>query len=116
MTRTSTTGRFGLLLTLANGFRRVHLRGPWRSVRQRAAIQIGLFRNIGDFVYLPVATTGNLMRLVESGYTGFVDHDATAWRAFTIHAWGVPAIWLPTGVLFATLVMFVIDERKGIEP
>ena len=100
-----------------------------------AAMQIGLFRNIGDFVYLPVATTGNLMRLVESGYTGFVDHDATARRAFGIyaaltlfftggavvgafatHAWGVRAIWLPAGVLFVTLVMFVIDERKGIEP
>ena len=100
-----------------------------------AAMQIGLFRNIGDFVYLPVATTGNLMRLVESGYTGFVDHDATARRAFGIyaaltlfftggalvgafatHAWGVHAIWLPAGVLFVTLVMFVIDERKGIEP
>ena len=100
-----------------------------------AAMQIGLFRNIGDFVYLPVATTGNLMRLVESGYTGFVDHDATARRAFGIyaaltlfftggavvgafatHAWGVRAIWLPAGVLFVTLVMFVIDERKGIQP
>ncbi|SBS70893.1 conserved membrane hypothetical protein [uncultured Mycobacterium sp.] len=100
-----------------------------------AAMQIGLFRNIGDFVYLPVATTGNLMRLVESGYTGFVDHDATARRAFHIyaaltlfftggalvgafatHAWGVRAIWLPAGVLFVTLVMFVIDERKGVEP
>lgn len=100
-----------------------------------AAMQIGLFRNIGDFVYLPVATTGNLMRLVESGYTGFVDHDATARRAFGIyaaltlfftggalvgafatHAWGVHAIWLPAGILFVTLVMFVIDERKGVEP
>jgi uncharacterized membrane protein YoaK (UPF0700 family) len=100
-----------------------------------AAMQIGLFRNIGDFVYLPVATTGNLMRLVESGYTGFVDHDATARRAFNIYAaltlffsggalvgafvtraWGFHAIWLPAGVLFVTLVMFVIDERKGIEP
>ena len=100
-----------------------------------AALQIGLFRNIGDFVYLPVATTGNLMRLAESGYTGFVDHDATARRAFTIyaaltlffiggalagafatHAWHVHAIWLPAALLFVTLVFFVIDERKGIEP
>ena len=36
--------------------------------------------------------------------------------AFANHAWGVRAIWLPAGVLFVTLVMFVIDERKGIEP
>ena len=31
-----------------------------------AAVQIGLFRNVGDLAYLPVATTGNLMRLVTS--------------------------------------------------
>src|ERR1700741_3512953 len=35
-----------------------------------AAVQIGLFRNIGDLVYLPVATTGNLMRCVEAGDDG----------------------------------------------
>lgn len=100
-----------------------------------AAMQIGLFRNIGDFVYLPVATTGNLMRLVEAGYTGFVDHDATSRRAFGTYAaltvvfaggalvgafatraWRVHAIWLPAAVLVVTLVLFVVDERKGIEP
>ena len=27
-----------------------------------AAIQTGLFRNVGDLAYLPVATTGNLLR------------------------------------------------------
>ncbi|MCX2929595.1 YoaK family protein [Mycobacterium sp. CVI_P3] len=100
-----------------------------------AAMQIGLFRKIGDFVYLPVATTGNLMRLIESGYTGFVDHDAIARRAFRTYAavtlfftggalagafatraWSVQAIWLPAAVLFVTLVLFVVDERKGIEP
>jgi uncharacterized membrane protein YoaK (UPF0700 family) len=99
-----------------------------------AAMQIGLFRNIGDLMYLPVATTGNLMRLVESGYTGFVDHDATARHAFGIyaaltlvftggaligafatHAWSVRAIWLPAAVLVVTLILFVLDERKGIE-
>jgi uncharacterized membrane protein YoaK (UPF0700 family) len=100
-----------------------------------AAMQIGLFRNIGDFVYLPVATTGNLMRLVESGYTGFVDRDATARRAFIIYAyltlfftggavvgafatraWSVHAIWIPAAVLFVTLILFILDERRGIEP
>jgi uncharacterized membrane protein YoaK (UPF0700 family) len=100
-----------------------------------AAMQIGLFRNIEDFVYLPVATTGNLMRLVESGYTGFVDHDAKARHAFRVYAaltlfftggalagafltrmWHYHAIWLPAGVLFVTLILFIIDERKGIEP
>ena len=41
-----------------------------------AAVQMGLFRNIGDLAYLPVATTGNLMRFIEAGYEGFVDRTA----------------------------------------
>ena len=41
-----------------------------------AAVQIGLFRSIGDLAYLPVATTGNLMRFVEAGYDGFVGKNA----------------------------------------
>ncbi|MCW2661926.1 MAG: putative rane protein [Mycobacterium sp.] len=34
-------------------------------------IQIGLFRSIGDLVYMPLATTGNLRRVVEAGYDFF---------------------------------------------
>ena len=95
-----------------------------------AATQIGLFRNIGELVYLPVATTGNLMRVVEAGYDGFVEKQASARRAFVVYgsltlafacgafcgavaslAWGVHAIWLPAGFLAVTLVLFIIDER-----
>jgi uncharacterized membrane protein YoaK (UPF0700 family) len=95
-----------------------------------AAMQIGLFRNIGELVYLPVATTGNLMRFVEAGYDGFVAKKPTARRAFGVYgsltlvfacgafigavaslAWGVHAIWLPAGFLAVTLVLFIIDEH-----
>ena len=96
-----------------------------------AAVQIGLFRNIGDLVYLPVATTGNLMRCVEAGYDGFVakrpavtpgvrglrHSDRRVRRrcaligAFASRAWGVHAIWLPAGFLAFTLCLFIIDER-----
>jgi uncharacterized membrane protein YoaK (UPF0700 family) len=95
-----------------------------------AAMQIGLFRNIGDLVYLPVATTGNLMRFVEAAYDGFVERDARSRRAFGVYgtlilafgcgaligaiasrAWGVHAIWLPAAFLAATLCLFIIDER-----
>ncbi|MCW2626603.1 YoaK family protein [Mycobacterium sp.] len=95
-----------------------------------AAMQIGLFRNIGDLVYLPVATTGNLMRFVEAGYDGFVERHAPSRRAFGVYgalilafaagaltgavaslALGVHAIWLPAGVLAITLCLFIIDER-----
>ena len=95
-----------------------------------AAMQIGLFRNIGDLVYLPVATTGNLMRFVEAGYDGFVEKRPESRRAFGVYgaligvfaagalvgafasrAWGVHAIWLPAGFLTFTLSLFIIDER-----
>ena len=46
-----------------------------------AAVQMGLFRNIGDLAYLPVATTGNLMRFVEAGYDGFVEKHIPSRRA-----------------------------------
>jgi uncharacterized membrane protein YoaK (UPF0700 family) len=94
-----------------------------------AAMQIGLFRNIGELAYLPVATTGNLMRFVEAGYAGFVDRRPDQRRAFGVYgaliltfatgalvgayasrAWGVHAIWLPAGFLAVTLCLFIIDE------
>jgi uncharacterized membrane protein YoaK (UPF0700 family) len=95
-----------------------------------AAMQIGLFRNVGELVYLPVATTGNLMRFVEAGYDGFVEKHAESRRAsgvygtlivafasgalvgaFASRAWGVHAIWLPAAFLAITLCLFIIDER-----
>lgn len=100
-----------------------------------AGIQIGLFRSIGDLVYVPLATTGNIMRFVEAGYGGFVDREPgerTAFRtyglltlffaggavvgAYATRAMGIHAIWLPAGLLAVTLALFVIDERRGIEP
>ena len=36
--------------------------------------------------------------------------------AFATRAWSVHAIWIPAAVLFVTLILFVIDERKGVEP
>jgi uncharacterized membrane protein YoaK (UPF0700 family) len=94
-----------------------------------AAMQIGLFRNIGDLAYLPVATTGNMMRLMESGYDALVEKHAESRRAFGVYgalisaftvgavtgsiasmAWGTHAIWLPAGFLGITLCLFIIDE------
>jgi uncharacterized membrane protein YoaK (UPF0700 family) len=95
-----------------------------------AAVQIGLFRNVGELVYLPVATTGNLMRFVEAGYEGLVEKHAASRQAFGVYgaliaafacgafvgaiasdAWGVRAVWLPAGFLAITLALFIIDER-----
>jgi uncharacterized membrane protein YoaK (UPF0700 family) len=95
-----------------------------------AAVQIGLFRNIGDLAYLPVATTGNLMRFMESAYDGLVEKRAESRRPLVVYgtlilafasgalagalstdAWGVRAIWLPAGFLAVTLCLFVVDER-----
>jgi uncharacterized membrane protein YoaK (UPF0700 family) len=95
-----------------------------------AAVQMGLFRNVGDLAYLPVATTGNLMRFVESGYDGFVEKQAASRRACRVYgtliigfaggaligaiasrAWGAHAIWLAASMLAVTLVLFIVDER-----
>ncbi|MDT5111160.1 MAG: hypothetical protein QOE20_3050, partial [Mycobacterium sp.] len=95
-----------------------------------AAMQMGLFRNVGDLAYLPVATTGNLMRFVESGYDGFVEKRSASRRAcgiygtlivgfaggaligaFASRAWGARAIWLAAGILAVTLALFIVDER-----
>jgi len=91
----------------------------------------GLFRNIGDLAYLPVATTGNLMRFMESVYDGAVEKRAEARRPTAVYgililafasgalagavatdAWSVRAIWLPAGFLAVTLCLFIIDERE----
>jgi uncharacterized membrane protein YoaK (UPF0700 family) len=97
-----------------------------------AGIQIGVFRSIGDLAYMPLATTGNLMRVVEAGYDFFVEKNSSSRRAFMVYAdvigafaagaiagafttraWGLHAIWVPAGLLAVTLVLFVIDEREG---
>lgn len=98
-----------------------------------AAVQIGLFRNVGDLAYLPVATTGNLMRFMESAYDRVVDKKAQAHRAMVVYgtlivafaggalvgaivtdAFGVRAIWLPAGFLAVTLCLFVVKEREWL--
>jgi uncharacterized membrane protein YoaK (UPF0700 family) len=93
-------------------------------------MQMGLFRNVGDLAYLPVATTGNLMRFVETGYDGFIEQRAPSRRAcgiygtlivgftggaligaFASRAWGAHAIRLAAGILAVTLALFIVDER-----
>ncbi len=100
-----------------------------------AAMQFTLFRSIGDLTYIAVATTGNLMRLVESAYSVLVDRDDAARLAFRVYGtltatfaggavigayatlfWGIRAVWLPAAFLAVTVVLFIVDERKGKEP
>ncbi|WP_439030038.1 YoaK family protein [Gordonia terrae] len=99
------------------------------------AMQIELFRNIGDLNYIAVATTGNLMRLVEAGYGVAVDRTSESRRALTVYArvvgafaggaligaictqvMGGHAAWVPAGFLAVTLLLFVLDERTGPSP
>ncbi|MBV8930664.1 MAG: DUF1275 domain-containing protein [Mycobacteriaceae bacterium] len=97
-----------------------------------AGMQIGLFRSVEDLTYMPVATTGNLMRIIEAGYDAFVEKHRRSRHAFGVYAtligafaagaiagafatrfWGLHAIWVPAGCLAVTLILFVIDERSG---
>lgn len=94
------------------------------------AMLIGLFRNIGELSYIAVATTGNLMRMVESGYGMLVDRQDEARDAFKVYSmvvavfaggaviggfatatFGVRAVWLPAAFLAVTLVLFIVDSR-----
>jgi uncharacterized membrane protein YoaK (UPF0700 family) len=96
-----------------------------------AAVQIGLFRKVGDLAYLPVATTGNLMRFMESLYDTVVEKRAEARMpvavygtlivafaagalagAFATDAWSVHAIWLAAGFLAITLALFLVEQRE----
>lgn len=84
---------------------------------------------------MPLATTGNLGRLVEAGYDLFVEKNSSSRRAFTVYAgligafaagaiagaftiraWGLHAICVPDGLLAVTLILLVIDEREAAEP
>jgi uncharacterized membrane protein YoaK (UPF0700 family) len=95
------------------------------------AMTITMFRTIGDLGYFAVATTGNLMHMVEYGYAASVDKRADAVSAFSTYArvagtfavgalvgavatqlFDARAVWLAAGFLAVTLVFFVVDERR----
>jgi uncharacterized membrane protein YoaK (UPF0700 family) len=96
------------------------------------AMLIGLFRNIGELAYIAVATTGNLMRLVEATYGAVVDRRTTDRAAISVygaivaafasgallggvcsHAFGVRAVWVPAALLAGTVIFFIIDGRAA---
>jgi uncharacterized membrane protein YoaK (UPF0700 family) len=100
-----------------------------------AAMQFTLFRSIGDLTYIAVATTGNLMRVMEAGYSVVVDKDDAARLAFRVYGaltvtfasgavlgafaslyWGIRAVWVPAALLAVTLAFFIIDDRQGRQP
>jgi uncharacterized membrane protein YoaK (UPF0700 family) len=100
-----------------------------------AAMQFTLFRSIGDLTYIAVATTGNLMRVMEAGYSVVVDKNDAARMAFRVYGaltttfaagavlgafaslyLGIRAVWVPAAFLAVTLVFFIIDERESEEP
>ena len=70
-----------------------------------AAMQIGLFRGIGDLAYLPVATTGNLMRFLESGYEAVVEKHAEARRARGVY-----------GALIVAFAIGALSRRSASGP
>jgi uncharacterized membrane protein YoaK (UPF0700 family) len=95
------------------------------------AMLIGLFRNIGELSYIAVATTGNLMRLVEAGYDALsgktpgkrpVGVYAAIVGAFAFGAvvggfgsklFAERAVWIPAALLAFTLILFIADSRTN---
>ncbi|MEV0947074.1 YoaK family protein [Rhodococcus sp. NPDC049939] len=96
-----------------------------------AALQIGLFRTVRSLSYIAIATTGNLMRLTETAYAGFLGKDPEARKNTGVYAvivggfaagavigavctriFGHEAAWLAASLLFCALVLFFIDEQE----
>lgn len=88
-----------------------------------------LFRRIGDLAYLPVATTGNLVRMVEALHGSVVEQKPQARRAVPVtvsivaafigggvagavatQVIGVRAIWLAAAGMAALLVLYIVDD------
>lgn len=97
-----------------------------------SAMQMELFRHVGDLVYAPIATTGNLMRLVESGHAHLRIRDETSRRTFGVYlgifgAFGVGAVsgavatdltgvratLIPAAVLAIGLVAVLSTRRRS---
>lgn len=78
-----------------------------------AALQIGLFRSVGDLPYMPIATTGNLLRFVEAGYDGFADNPAGR-RAVRIYAMLITAF--TSGALVGGIASHAWDGRAILIP
>ncbi|MFZ2529219.1 MAG: YoaK family protein [Rhodococcus sp. (in: high G+C Gram-positive bacteria)] len=95
-----------------------------------AALQMGLYRTIGDLTYMSIATTGNLMRLTEAGFRVVVEHDHTARPHAVVYAsicavfavgavfgavvsqWiGVRSAWVPAAILVVALLLFYLDDK-----
>ncbi|MEZ0051924.1 uncharacterized membrane protein YoaK (UPF0700 family) [Mycobacterium sp. MAA66] len=98
-----------------------------------AAMQMALFRSIGDLTFVAIATTGNLMRFVEQGYAGIVKRDAEGRRGFRVYALmilafaagavlgatttqviGTRAAWLPAVFVGATLLLLLFEAPQSL--
>lgn len=96
-----------------------------------SSVQVGTFRLVDDVTYKSTMTTGNLERLVGTGFRWLVDGDAAGGRqtrrlvaivvAFAVGAAlgavatrgiGVRAVWLGAALLVVVLVMIVAETRS----
>lgn len=68
-----------------------------------------LFRSVGDQKYVPVTTTGNLVRLVENLHGALVMHDPTARKALPIHT-AVVVVFVG-GAVVGAIATSVIGSR-----
>lgn len=95
------------------------------------AVQIGLFRTVGDLVYMPAATTGNLMRFVQQVYDAVAYRANDSWKAariygalissfaggavagaFAARQWDIRASWAAAGIAAVMFVMLLVDPMR----
>lgn len=96
-----------------------------------ASMQFELFRSAGELAYAPIATSGNLMRMIESGHAQLRGHDDDSRRAFVFyvglfltftvgavcgavasHHLGARATLIPAAALAAGLALVVTELRR----
>ncbi len=102
MNQTTTTARFAVVLTLANGFIDAY------TYLARG----GVFANVqtGNVIFFAINL---IQRHWASSFSRLWPILAGAAAS---RAWGLHAIWIPAGCLALSLVLLVIDERAGKIP
>ncbi|MCW2526597.1 MAG: hypothetical protein JWM76_1457 [Pseudonocardiales bacterium] len=98
------------------------------------AAQASTFRTLVDIGYNSAFTTGNLMNAITAAHAGLMKHDHASLvharrvgrviasyavgavaGAFCVREFGHRGIWLAAVVLILALVLFITDQREGLQ-
>jgi uncharacterized membrane protein YoaK (UPF0700 family) len=120
---------FEMVILLGVGFVPATSASEWIAIplSALAGLQLGLFRSVRNASFASIATTGNLMRFAEAGYTAAVNRNRASLRTFVVcasiviafaagaltgavltHLFGTPAIWFSALAQGGVLVLYAV--------